>query len=138
MDDEAREALQEQRRQQILRQKQMSRQALIDECRTAHPTWQEAELGPYAVARQQLSPNVVGTLGSIHRPWREIAASLVVPTLLMAADVDKGGLVTPELARAAEDLNDKIKATRFGGAGHAIRREAFDAYVAAVKAFLAE
>lgn len=137
MTDEEHERVLKERQEKIVKQKRMSRKALIKLCREQSPIWQEAELEPWALSKQQLSPKVVTGFESKPRPWREIAALIRVPTLLITADIEKGAIVTPEIAEAAPNLNDKIEAVNIAGAGHNIRREAFDAYMDAIKDFLA-
>ncbi len=138
MTDAERAAWLEERRREILNQKKLSREALIARCREQSPTWQEAELGPWAISKQQLSPNVLSGWQTPPRPWREVAAAIRVPTLLITANNEKGGIVTPEIAAEAQALNPKIKVVHVPDVGHNIRREAFDTYVAAVREFLAE
>ncbi len=67
----------------------------------------------------------------------ETAAAITAPTLLITADTEKGSIVTQEIAKEATELNPKIEVVLIEGAGHNIRREAFEAYMDAVKAFLA-
>ena len=138
MTDEEREAWHKARKDRIVEQKQMSREALIALCREQSPTWQEAELEPWAISKQQLSPNVVGGRESKPKPWQEIAAEITVPTLLITADTEKGAIVTPEIARAVRTQNDLIEVAPIEGVGHSIRREGFEAYMEAVKGFLAK
>jgi pimeloyl-ACP methyl ester carboxylesterase len=144
MTEEERELWQEERRKQIVEEKKMSRVALIELCREQRPNWPEAELGPWAIAKQQVSPKIAAGRSSASgaqeqpKPWREIAEAITVPTLLITADTDKGAIVTPEIAEAATDLNPKIEVVRIEGAGHNIRREAFELYMEVVMAFLAE
>jgi UDP-N-acetylglucosamine 3-dehydrogenase len=137
MSEEERELWLKERQQTIIAQKRLSREALIELCREQSPGWQEAELGPWAISKQLLSPYVVASPEPNPKPWREIAAEIAVPTLLITADTEKGAIVTPEVAEAAQALNPKIEVAHIGGAGHSIRREAFDAYVDIVKDFLA-
>jgi len=122
----------------LLEEKRMSREALIAQLREHSPGWQEAELGPWAISKQQLSPNVLNRLWLKPRPWREVVAAITAPTLLITANNEKGGIVTPEIAAEAQELNPKIKVVHVPDVGHNIRREAFDTYVAAVREFLAE
>jgi pimeloyl-ACP methyl ester carboxylesterase len=56
--------------------------------------------------------------------------------LLITADVDKGALVTSAIAQEATEINPRIQVAHIPGAGHNIRREAFQAYIDAVRAFL--
>lgn len=133
---EERAAWLEERRAQIVKQGQMSIEELIALCREQSPSWQEDELAPWALSKQQLSPNVAGGWETKPKPWTEIASAIVVPTLLITADTEKGGIVTQELAEAAQALNNRIEVVHLPEAGHNIRREAFEAYVEAVRAFL--
>jgi pimeloyl-ACP methyl ester carboxylesterase len=134
--DEERAAWNKERHDRIIEQKQMTKEALIAMCRQNSPTWQEAELDAWAESKQQLSPHVVGGTESKPRPWQEIAAAITVPTLLITASNEKGGIVTPEIAAAAKALNPKIEVVLINDAGHNIRREATAAYIKMVKRFL--
>ncbi len=75
---------------------------------------------------------------SARLPWREIAPRIVCPALLITADVAEGAIVTPEVAAEAVKLMPKGRIVYIAGAGHNIRREQFEAYMTAVRAFLAE
>jgi UDP-N-acetylglucosamine 3-dehydrogenase len=136
MSDEDREAFVEARRERILAQNQMSRAALIALCRQESPTWPDVELGPWAMSKQQLSPNVVQRLVTHGKPWDEVARAIEVPALLVTAENDRGAIITPELARKAQEINPLIQVAHIKNAGHCIRREDFDAYIMAVKDFL--
>lgn len=68
--------------------------------------------------------------------WQEIAAKISCPTLLLTGEVEKGGLVTPELAIEALKLIPKAEWSKIAGAPHCIRYEKFDATMLAVKMFL--
>ena len=124
-------------RARIVERKRMSREAVMDQCREEHPTWDEPVLGPWAEANRQLSLKVFSDLGGLSGPWQETAAQISCPTLLITADPDQGGIVTPEVAAEAAELNDQVKIVHIEGAGHSIRREAFEPYVQAVREFLA-
>jgi UDP-N-acetylglucosamine 3-dehydrogenase len=137
MTEEERKLMLEERQQNIINQNRMSREALIALCREQQPTWQEAELGPWAMSKQLMSPRVVTGWEAKPKPWKEIAAEITVPTLLITADTAKGAIVTPELAEEARELNSQIEVADIAGVGHSIRREDFDAYMNAVKDFLA-
>ena len=136
MSEEEREAWVQQRRDNIVAQSKLSRAALIARCREQSPTWPAVEWGPWATSKQQLSPNVATGRKNKPRPWCEIAGAIESPALLITADTDKGAIITPELAKAAGELNAKIEVANVAGVGHCIRREDFDAYMAVVKAFL--
>jgi pimeloyl-ACP methyl ester carboxylesterase len=135
MTDAERKIWMKQRRENILKQRVMSRDALAAEIKEKAPYWSDREIGPWTLSKQQLSPLVVsGSLGK-RRPWAEVAEAIQVPTLLITGNNDKGALVTPEIAQKAVQINDKIKVV-YLDAEHSIRREVFDAYMEVVKAFL--
>jgi pimeloyl-ACP methyl ester carboxylesterase len=125
-------------REQAAARRAASRQALIDQCRTDNPTWAEEELGPWAEAKQQVSLSFAGGLRLAERPdWRELLPKVSCPVLLITADPERGGIVTPEIAAEAARLAPDLEVVRLPGAGHNVRREQFDAYLGAVRAFLA-
>lgn len=124
------------RRAEIVERARLSVEALIAENRKNCPLWPEAEREPWAIAKQQVSPNIVNVYATVRGPWREVARKFQCPALLITADVDKGAIVTPALAEEATKINPNIQVAHISGAGHNIRREAFAAYMDAVKAFL--
>lgn len=136
MTDEERAAWNKERRDRIIEQKKMTKEALIAMCREQSPAWQETELDAWAESKQQLSPNVVGSWDSKPKPWKEIAAEITAPTLLITANTEKGSIVTPEIAETAKTLNPQIEVILINDAGHNVRREAFDQYIDAVRVFL--
>jgi len=75
--------------------------------------------------------------GSLPQEWREQLRRVRVPLLLITSDPDRGGIVTPEAAQEAQRLLPSLKVVRLQGAGHNIRREQFDGFVACVREFLA-
>ncbi len=52
--------------------------------------------------------------------------------------MSQDAIVTPEQAAEAQALNPLIEVAHVPDAGHNIRREDFDAYMTAVRAFLAK
>ena len=137
MTDEEQTAFVEQRRADVIAANAKSRETLIAECRQNCPTWSAEELGNWAIAKQQFSPNVVQLFQSSDTPtWRTIAQAIQCPTLLISADADKGGIITPEVAEKAIELNRNIEVENIPNVGHSIRREDFKTYMKIVKAFL--
>ena len=136
MTDAERQAFVAQRRAEIVKRAQLSCETLIAENRKNSPLWSEAERGNWAIAKQQVSPNIVNVYATVRGPWRDVARKFQCPALLITADVDKGAIVTPAIAEEAMQINPHIQIAPIPGAGHNIRREAFLAYIAVVKAFL--
>ena len=112
------------------------RRALADQER---PEW-PAEERPYWIeAKAQFNLDAfpdapVPDMGG----WRDTARALRCPTLLVTADVERGAIVTPEVAEEASRMNPNVRVAHVPGAGHNIRREQYRAFQSAVRGFLAE
>ena len=125
-------------RQNALEMKALGREALIARCRAEHPTWAEEELGPWADAKLRVSERFAGAVRLADQPpWWEVLPRVRCPALLITADPERGAIVTPETAAEARRLLPSLEVVHIPGAGHNIRREQFDAFLAAVRAFLA-
>ena len=70
--------------------------------------------------------------------WRETVRGLRCPTLLVTADVERGAIVSPDVAEEASRMNPNVRVVHVPGAGHNIRREQYAAFQSAVRGFLAE
>ncbi|MBN2393629.1 MAG: alpha/beta fold hydrolase [Anaerolineae bacterium] len=136
MTDADRRANVTERRTEIINRAKLSREALIAENRQNSPLWSEEERGNWAIAKQQVNPNIVNIYAKVRGPWRDIAQKFQCPALLITADVDKGAIVTKAMATEATQINPYIQVAHIPGVGHNIRREAFQAYMAVVKRFL--
>lgn len=106
-----------------------------------HPTWAEVEFGPWAEAKQQMSLNVFqGNHGrgiqELRGRWQDIVPRIQCPTLLITADPEKDGIVTPEVARQVMQTNDKIQVVHLPAAGHNVRRESYEPFIWTVVGFL--
>jgi pimeloyl-ACP methyl ester carboxylesterase len=120
-----------------LKYKEMTREQLIEHARQAHPTWAEEELGPWAEAKLQVSARHVGAPRA-QLDFRELLPKVKVPILLITADPERGGGVTPEAAAEARRLHPETTVVRLSPAGHNVRREQFAPFVGAVRSFLKE
>jgi N-formylmaleamate deformylase len=128
----------ERTRQEREERRSLGRDGLIAWVRAARPNWAEDEYGPWADAQLRVRARVGGAMRPAEQgAWRGLVPKLTCPTLLVTADADNGSIVTPEAAAEAVRLNPLVRVVRLRGAGHNIRREQFDGYVAAVRAFLA-
>lgn len=117
--------------------KAKDRTTLIAQGRASNPAWSADELEAWADAKQRVSLNFAGAIRFPDGPdWRELFPKVTCPTLLITADPDRGAIVTPQIAEEARRLLPSLKVARISGAGHSIRREQFDAYLAAVRGFL--
>lgn len=115
-----------------------SHQALIEHARTDTPTWAEAELEPWADAKLRFNPRALNRQGDVDVEWSQILGHITCPALLLYADSERGGGVTPERAAEMQQLVPQLQVVHIAGAGHNIRREQFGPYMEAVRAFLAQ
>ncbi len=125
-------------RQRVQEQRSQTWEALIAAKRAESPMWDPIEFDAWAESKLQTSPQVVEYIATARTPWRELARRIACPTLLIYADTDRGGLVTPAVAEEVRRLLPNGRVVHISGAGHNIRRERFESYLAAVTAFLAE
>jgi pimeloyl-ACP methyl ester carboxylesterase len=106
-------------------------------CRANNPTWPESEYRPWARAKGAVQPEFVGSgAGVLHTPWREIAAAISPPALVITGD--RGVILHDATLREVAALdNPALEVHVIAGAGHGIRREQGDAFHALVDPWLA-
>ena len=124
----------ENRRQQMAIFQQQTQAEIAAEGQKENPGWAELEFGPWALAKSQVSLNVMDFTQAVH--WSDEIPDYACDTLLITSDTDLGGLVSPAIAAEAQSLNAKLSHLRIEGAGHNIRRDSFDAFRDAVVSFL--
>jgi pimeloyl-ACP methyl ester carboxylesterase len=124
-------------RKDVLANNQLTTIDLIKKGRDERSTWPDAEFDGWSAAKQQVDPKAVDYARVSSTPWWELAPKIECPTLLIIADVEKGAIVDQATAKAVKALNDKIQIAHIPGAGHNIRREQTQPYLAVVQKFLA-
>ncbi|MCS7056743.1 MAG: alpha/beta hydrolase [Thermoflexales bacterium] len=124
-------------RADLLASQLLAHDALIAKGRANNPNWSDAELRPWAVAKQQARPQVLEYIEHEAPDWRAAVRNLRVPSLLIIGDVRRGVIVSPEQAHQAQMLNARLSVAQVADAGHSIRRDQFSSYMAAVRDFLA-
>lgn len=128
----------EESRTKIVEGKGKALAELISDCRDQAPNWSEHEFMPWAEAKHQVSPNVVEIAYSLQLPWRSMFMQINCPILLLTADPHSGARITPEIASEAASLWPDGRVVNIRNAGHNIRRDQFEKYLAALHVFLAE
>jgi N-formylmaleamate deformylase len=123
--------------QWILDLKDKSLEEILAECREEHPAWPDAYAVPWCQAKKELDPNFLAAHNR-HGSWQDLVPAVRCPVLLITADPSQGGLVTPDTARMAKEMNPNIREVNFPGVGHHVRFAVHDAYLRALKAFLYE
>jgi N-formylmaleamate deformylase len=137
--EEQRLARAERQRMDAEERRTMTHEQVMARGRERNPNWDEAEFAPWADAKLQVSPkfSIAGSVRPAEQTsWRELVARITCPSLLVTGDPERGAIVTPEAAAESTRLNPRIQVVRLRGAGHNIRREQFDGFVAAVREFL--
>jgi pimeloyl-ACP methyl ester carboxylesterase len=118
--------------------KSKTREELIAEAREEHPTWSEAELGPWADSKLRFNPKIAAVFSPEGRSldWQATLPQITCPALAITADRERGSALSPEAAAALQKLVPHLDLTHIPGAGHNIRREQFDRYMQVVRDFL--
>ena len=124
-------------RNRLAAQQRLPTEEIIAVGRVVNPGWAEEVFPPWADAKKQVSLNIFGYRLGVAAVWREAAAGLQSPTLLVTGDPALGGIVTPTVARTMSESNPRIQVHNIPGAGHNIRRERFEEYIQVVGDFLA-
>ena len=104
--------------------------------RAQHPAWDQDDLPDWAVAKQQVRRDAMASLDI--GDWKELTGALTCPTLLLFGDQDDrhDGILSRSLAEDIVATQPRVLARHLPGAGHNMRREVFDDYLAAVRIFL--
>ena len=121
--------------------KQKTREELIAGHRAEQPGWSDAELEPWADAKQRFSPNVLSVYdqdNGANVDWQAVLRRITCPALLITADPERGAIVTDASAAALEALVPHLEIAHVPGAGHNIRRDQFTRYMEVVSGFLAD
>lgn len=127
-------------RQRALDLKSLARDELIANQRSAHPGWADAELEPWAAAKQRFSLKVLSIFGHDNASsvdWPTVTRRITCPALLITADPEHGAIVTDESAAALKTLVPQLEIGHVPEAGHNIRRDQFARYMDVVRGFLA-
>lgn len=108
----------------------------LEEMRRDLAAWPQVEVVACAEARAQVDLDLIARgVPTPPQPWREVAAALTPPTLLVTGD---GAVVVDEERRKdlAEIGNPALEVDVVRGAGHCVRRERGDAFHALVDPWL--
>ena len=122
-------------RQDIVETRKKTRKDIMEYGRIHNPTWDEIEFGPWADSKKLVNPDVLGFLSET-TSWQEDVQKIKCSSLLLTADVDRGAIVSPEVAKSVVVSNVNFQMVHIEGAGHNIRREQFEKYVELIRGFL--
>jgi len=116
----------------------LSLEEIVAQNRVEHPTWADDVLQAWCAAKKQLDQNFLATKDEGQMEWQDVVKALACPTLVITADPDKGGLITPEVASLITEMNPAITVAHIPGTGHHVRFEDYDAYMDVFRRFLEE
>ena len=115
-----------------------SREALHDAQRAAAPNWPAVDLEAWVESKLSFSLNYYNGLESLAVEWPSLLQAIRCPALLLTGDPQLGALVTPSQAAELERWLPQVHIAYIAGAGHSIRRDQFQRYLAALEPFLAQ
>jgi N-formylmaleamate deformylase len=133
---QARPAFAAEWRRKLALQQAQTPDELLAQGRRDNPGWSAAELEAWVEAKQQVRLAVLNYVDGPRPASQDVVAGITVPGLLITGDLEKGVIITPEWAQEATAAWPGLEVVQIPRTGHSIRREGFDAYVKAVKAFL--
>ena len=99
----------------------------IAQCRAENPTWPESEYGPWAQAKADVDETFLRAgIAMLGTPWREIAAAIEVPALVVTGDQEV--ILTARCSRRSPAVNPRFDVRVVDGAAHCVRRDRGDAF----------
>jgi N-formylmaleamate deformylase len=114
-----------------------SREAGLERVKAYAPNWSPVDQALSLEARRQFEIELFQFYPMVEAPWRQVVARINCPILLLlGTDRERSAIITVEQAQEAERLWQQGQWTVIEGAGHSIRYDRFDAYLAAVQGFL--
>jgi N-formylmaleamate deformylase len=113
---------------------------LLSQYREEHPNWTEETVRLMCESKKQLDPAIIETMVltmPFEEPgWLTTVQNIAHPMLLLTANPDLGGIVTPEVAVKIFELNPKVTIVNFPDVGHLIRFDNYIAFMDTLRTFL--
>jgi pimeloyl-ACP methyl ester carboxylesterase len=116
--------------------KQMTVDEVAGYIRSKHPDWKDHFVNPSALAKLQMSTNVIDIFHTIDATWPNDLKKATCPMLLITADAEDGAIVTKETAKYVKGNHPNVDVVHIPGAGHSIQREKYVETVQAIEKFL--
>lgn len=123
-------------KKQNLAAKKKTLKELVGLKKKESPTWQEAILKEWAQAKLDVDPAIFDQPNLISREWRQQAAAIQVPTLIITGDPELGAIVSTKLGLEAVKLLKHGEFGHISSAGHCVRYEQYGPYLAMVNLYL--
>ncbi|NOK60527.1 MAG: alpha/beta fold hydrolase [Chloroflexi bacterium AL-W] len=125
----------QERRHLAAQQQSYTREELMAIGRSESSLWAEEEFAIWAEAKHQVSLNIFNDTYLSRVPWQETFRKIECPILLITADIAAGAFVTSEQVAELHTIWQQGEVTHISGAGHNIRRDQFEQYIAAINTF---
>ena len=121
--------------------KRKTRDELLEAVRIENPEWSEAELGPWADAKQRFSLEItqlIDNQDAVPANFPALLGQISCPVLLITADPQRGAILTDEDVAELKKSVPNLERVHIPGAGHNIRREQFFRYMGVLDTFLSQ
>lgn len=105
--------------------------------RRERPLWSAEDHDSDVPAKHQVALQALDFIVEHESRWMEQVVKFQSPVLLVYGNTNLGGIVGPDIAAEARRLNGLVEPVQIPTAGHSIRREQFEDYLAVVREFLA-
>jgi N-formylmaleamate deformylase len=109
---------------------------LVTQARQDTPLWDPAILPSWAEAKQQFNIAIADLYRPAFAAWPETARAIECPVLLLTGESELGARMTAVESDQAARLFQDGRVVHIPGAGHNIRRDQFQRYLAAVLPFI--
>ncbi|MBI5568042.1 MAG: alpha/beta hydrolase [Chloroflexi bacterium] len=116
--------------------RQQPREAILAAQRAAAPDWPEVDLEPWVDSKLAFNMNFFDGLKAPTFDWPTLLRAIRCSALLITGDPKLSALVTPPYAAALKTLLPQVQIAHVAGAGHSIRRDQHQRYMAALEPFL--
>lgn len=120
-------------RQGIKHQRTLSKEVLIQQ---SAPHWHPVERETWAVAHQQVVPEVLNYTLLQPDTWQAVLGSIQCPTLLMIGDKPDDAILNRQDAETFQKIIPDMTIAQIQNAGHSIHRDNFEDFITVVREFL--
>lgn len=113
---------------------EMSDDEILQMGRKQHPNWHDDEFPAWVQSNRQVGEQALE--GLKYSDWRINISKIQCPALLIYADGDGDGMLKQSVVDKILSENACFQASHIPDAGHNVRREQFERYMAALKDFI--
>lgn len=102
--------------------------------REEHPSWHHLDISDWAQSKLEVRAEAIESITT--HPWMDLVPQIACSTLLIHGEIELGGIVGPDLAVEVASRNPHVEIAPITGAGHNVRREAYEQYLSHLTRFL--